>query len=36
MMVNLRALYLGALAAPMLSTLASIPRSESTSDGSSG
>lgn len=34
--VNLRALYLGASAAPMLTTLASTPRSETTSDGSTG
>ncbi len=34
--VNLRALYLGASAAPMLTTLASTPRSETTSNGSTG
>lgn len=34
--VNLRALYLGALAAPMRTTLVSTPKSETTLDGSTG
>lgn len=34
--VDLRALYPGASAAPTLTTLVSTPRSETTSDGSTG